>query len=139
MSTAQGNDQTAATFKPVDGYGTSFFQADSVTPNVHHVHGDLDVLGGRTIHGIFVVDGSITIAGSARVDGIIFVVNPLATLILGGGVPTGASITGGIVSSGDLFGTGSHINITHQPNYMRTFAQWAGPVPGFNVLAWEFL
>jgi len=139
MSTAQGHDQTDATFVPPDGYGGSYYQADGVTPNVHHIMGSLDVIGGRSIYGLFVVDGSIEIAGSARVVGVIYVVNPLATLILGGGSPSGASITGGIVSHGDLFGTGSHISITHQPEYMRTFTQWADPIAGFNVLAWEYL
>ena len=139
LSTAQGNDQFAATFKPANGYGGSFYRADGVTPNVHHVCGDMNVLGGRTIYGLFVVDGSITIAGSARVIGVIYVVNPMATLILGGGSPTGASITGGIVSHGDLFGTGSHIDITHKASYMKTFAQWSGPIAGFRLLAWDYL
>ena len=139
MSTAQGHDQAVADFVAPDGYGVSFYQADGVTPNVHHISGDLTVLGGRSVYGIFVVDGSIDIAGAARVIGIIYVVNPNVTMILGGGNPSGASINGGIVSRGDLFGTGSHINIKHVPDYMRTFAQWSDPIAGFRVMAWEYL
>ncbi|MCK5145123.1 hypothetical protein KAR48_00110 [bacterium] len=139
LSTAQGNNQIDATFTPADGYGGSFFQADGITPTVHHVSGNLDLQSARTIYGIFVVDGSITIAGSARVTGIIYATNSSVTMILGGGSPTGATIDGGVVSAGNMFGTGSNIYVNHVPVYMRAFAQFVDPVTGFMVMSWNHI
>ena len=122
MSTAQGHDQWGTPFTPLTGYPNgSFYQPDGVTPNVTHVMNDMVVGGGVEIHGIFVVEGHVTLHGSSRVDGVIYLPNPTSTIITGGGIPTESSITGGIVSHGDISGFGNHISVTHWPEYMAIF------------------
>ena len=139
MSTAQGHDQSGTPFTPVDGYPNgSFYQPDGVTPNVTHVMDSLVVEGGRTIFGIFVVEGSVILHGSSRVQGVIYLPNPTSTIITGGGNPGESSITGGIVSHGNISGFGNHISVRHQPEFMRAFCEFQiGPDPDDSgVVSW---
>jgi len=141
MSTAQGHDQGAAEFNPADGYPNgSFYQPDGITPNVTHVLNDLKVQGGRTVYGIFVVEGDVILNGNSRVQGVIYLPNPTSMIIHGGGDPSESSITGGIVSHGDIWGTGNHISVTHGPEFMRAFCEHQlGPDPDTIVISWEYI
>ena len=59
--------------------------------------------------------------------------------IHGGGNPSGSSVTGGVVSEGDLIGFGNHVNVRHEPSYMKAFSKFiVGAMPGFRILAWEY-
>jgi hypothetical protein len=140
MSTAQGHDQTASTFSPADGYPNgSFYQADGVTPNVTHVMNNFYVGGGRTIYGIFVVEGDVVLNGSSRIEGVIYLPNPTSTIITGGGDPTESTITGGIISHGDISGTGNHISVHHWPEYMKKFGDYQiGEDPVGTVISWQY-
>ena len=124
MSTAQGHDQGAATFDPPDGYPNGSFYFSGNTPNVTHVLGNLKVNGGRTVYGIFVVEGNVELMGNSRVEGVIYLPNPTSTVMHGGGDPTESSITGGIVSHGDISGTGNHISVRHNLEYMTKFCEF---------------
>lgn len=142
LSTDQGHDQTDTTFVPDDLYPDgSFYRPDGVTPNVTHVFNDFEVLGGRTIYGIFVVEGNVTLHGSARIEGVIYLPNPTSTIITGGGNPSESSITGGIVSHGDISGTGNHISVKHGPGFMNTFCEFQiGPDPiDFKRINWQYI
>jgi hypothetical protein len=140
MSTAQGHDQTASTFKPADGYPNgSFYQADGVTPNVTHVMNNFSVQGGTTVYGIFVVEGDVVLNGSSRIEGVIYLPNPTSTIITGGGDPTESTIIGGIVSHGDISGTGNHISVTHWPDFMKEFCNFqTGEDPPGTVINWQY-
>jgi len=141
MSTAQGYDQFDLLFTPVDGYPNgSFYQPDGVTPNVTHVMNDFKVEGGRTIYGIFVVEGDVVLNGSARIEGVIYLPNTTSTIITGGGNPTESTITGGLVSHGDIQGFGNHISVQHWPEFMRVFCNYqTGSDPATTVVSWEYL
>jgi hypothetical protein len=142
LSSDQGHDQAAPLFTPDDMYAdSSFYRPDGITPNVTHVFNDFEVLGGRTIYGIFVVEGNVILHGSARVEGVIYLPNPTSTIITGGGNPSESSITGGIVSHGDISGTGNHISVRHGPGFMRTFCEFQiGPdPPGFKKINWQYI
>jgi len=140
LATAQGNVE-GGTFQPNNGYPSgSFFQADGVTPTVTWVNGNLRVRGNRTVYGIFVVTGWVRLDGNARVQGIIYMPNNQLLTIHGGGNPSGSSVTGGVVSEGNLVGFGNHVNVRHEPTFMRTFSKYiTGQLPGFKILAWEYL
>jgi len=142
LSTDQGHDQYANPFKPSDGYPDgSFYRPDGVTPNVTHVMNDFKVQGGRTIYGIFIVEGDVTLDGSSRIEGVIYLPNPTSTVIHGGGLPTEATITGGIISHGDISGTGNHISVQHGPEYMRAFCHYQTGLDlvDFPVVKWEYI
>jgi hypothetical protein len=124
LSTAQGHDQTAATFSPATGYPMTNFYRSGTTPNVTHVMHNLNVNGATTIYGIYVVEGTVTLNGSARVEGVIFLPNATSTIITGGGAATSSTVYGGIISYGDISGTGSHISVEHWPVYMRSFCSY---------------
>ena len=122
MSTAQGHNKTMAEFDPADGYPAgSFYQPDGITPAVTHITHNFRVRGGRTVYGIFVVEGNVTLNGSARIEGIIYLPNVTSTIITGGGDPDESTITGGIVSHGNITGFGNHISVQHVPEYMQVF------------------
>lgn len=141
MSTSQGHDQADALFTPADGYPDgNFFTPDGVTPNVTHVMNDFKLEGGRTIYGIFVVEGDVVLNGSARIQGVVYLPNPTSTIITGGGNPGESSITGGLISHGNIWGFGNHISVKHWPEYMRVFCQFqTGPDTPGQVTAWEYL
>jgi hypothetical protein len=142
LSTLQGHDQFAADFTPPDEYpDSSFYAPDGVTPNVTHVFGNLVVTGGTTIWGIFIVEGNAVIHGSARINGVIYLPNVTSTLITGGGDPSESSITGGIVSHGDIFGKGNHITVQHGPEYMREFCKFQISPDDMSVpvIKWEYI
>ncbi len=140
MSTAQGHDQSAATFEPADEYPNgSFYRPDGITPNVTHVLNNFKVKGSRDVYGIFVVEGDVTLNGTCRVHGVIYLPNPTSTVITGGGDPDESTITGGIVSHGDISGTGNHISVQHDPLFMDEFCVFqTGPDPEGMVVNWNY-
>lgn len=139
LSTAQGHDQSG-NFKPGDGYPTgSFFQADGVTPNVTWVAGNMTVLGGRQIWGIFIIEGKLTMNGGCSIDGVVYLLNDELTKMNGTGDPMLPSISGGVITEGDILGTGSHVIVTNVPDYMRSFVDYLlYDPPPFTVLQWEY-
>ncbi|MFH1943524.1 MAG: hypothetical protein ABIL68_15585, partial [bacterium] len=141
LSTVQENDESG-TFQPNNGYPNgSFYRPDGVTPNVTHCSGNLRVRGNRTVWGIFVVEGWVRIDGNAQVNGIIYVVNDNTTTIHGGGNPSTPSILGGIVSNGDIMGTGNHVYAQHWPEFMRVFCGFMRfpDGSGYQIVSWEYL
>ena len=141
LSTDQGHDQFDDPFTPEDEYpDSSFYRPDGVTPCVTHVMNDLVVQGGRTVYGIFVVEGNVILHGSSRIQGVIYLPNPTSTIINGGGSPSESTITGGIVSHGDITGFGNHISVTHNPGFMREFCEFQiGPDPlTMPVIRWQY-
>ncbi len=141
ISQAQGLDTTTASFVPPTGYPAgSFYQPDGVTPNIIYVTGDMVVGGGITVWGIYVVTGNVTVHGSARINGVLYLPNETSTLITGGGNPSQSTITGGIISHGNITGTGNHISVKHNPEYMRAFCDFqTGADPAAIVVQWSYI
>jgi len=48
----------------------------------------------------------------------------------GGGSPTESSVTGGIVANGEVNGTGNHITVRYNSEYMGKFGEHEQPVVG---------
>jgi len=69
------------------------------------------------------VDGNIILHGSSRVEGVLYLRSITGIIIHGGGNPTESSVTGGIVANGDIDGTGNHITVTYNSEYMGTFGE----------------
>jgi hypothetical protein len=139
MAAAQGNVKTAATFEPAHGYPNFNFYLTGTTPNVTHCTGNMRVRGGRTVYGIFIVEGNITLDGSARVVGVLYMINPGHILIHGGGSPSESSVTGGIIANGDIDGTGNHITVYYNPEYMGMFETFETGQQAVRVVSWEML
>jgi len=113
-------------FSPDDEYPDDDFYYDGSTENVIYVPGDLVVQGGRTIYGVFLVEGNITLHGSARVEGVLYLMNlnhncTIEVLVTGGGNPSESSVTGGIIANGDVRGTGNHVTVKYDSDYMEQF------------------
>ncbi len=66
------------------------------------VLGDLQIVGNRTIYGMFYVQGNILIQGNATIEGVLYLPNETSTLSHGGGGPFPGNIIGGIISTGDI-------------------------------------
>ena len=138
QATLQSHVQSAATFAPADNYPNGSFYYSGNTPNVTHVQGNLQVNGGRTVYGIFIVEGSAILDGNSRVEGVLYLPNPTSTIIHGGGNPSDASVTGGILTWGTVDGTGNHISVQHSPEFMRSFADGFSFDNGrMRVLSWQ--
>ena len=138
LATAQGHVETGATFTPSHGYPNFNFYFTGTTPNVTWVQNDLRVLGGRTVYGIFVVDGSIILVGSSRVDGVLYMRNDFDVVGQGGGPPPGSVVTGGIVANGAINGTGNHITVRYNSEYMGKFGEHEQPVLA-QIFSWREL
>ena len=138
QAASQGHVQTDAVFEPDDEYPNSSFYYSGTTPNFTHVLGDLRVHGGRRVYGIFIVEGNATLEGSSRIDGVLYLPNSTSTILYGGGNPNEASITGGILTWGTIDGTGNHISVQHDPDYMRPFIEGYSPNNApMRVLTWQ--
>ncbi len=131
------------TFQPGDGYPNGSFYASPGVPNVTHVTGDLKVNGGITVYGIFIVEGDVILNGSARVDGVIYLPNFDSEVeqitFAGGGSPEESTVNGGIIANGDISGSGNHITVKYNPDYMGQFGNFEKPSPTFWVAKWEEL
>ncbi len=136
MSNDQGHTQLG-NFSPVSGWPNGDFYYSGDTPNVTYVTGNLSVSGGSTVYGIFVIDGNVVLNGSARVEGVLYLPNPTSTIIHGGGAPAENSVVGGIISWGDVTGTGSHADVQIQKTYMTSFSYSGGTPPSVYVVSWR--
>jgi len=139
MAIAQSHVKFDATFTPADGYPNGSFYYSGSTPNVTQVTGNLKVRGGRTVYGIFIVEGDAVLEGSSRTVGILYLQNPGQIVIHGGGDPTASSVYGGIVANGKVDGTGNHITVRYDPDYMELFGQYENRQGSVRVLAWKEL
>ncbi len=139
MATVQGHVETDSVFIPSHGYPNFNFYFGGTTPNVTWVQGDLRVNGGTTVYGIFVVDGDIILDGSSRVEGVLYLRNNDGIIIHGGGNPTQSSVTGGIVAKGDIDGTGNHITVQYDSEYMGRFGEHEIRETVSQVFSWREL
>ncbi|MFQ5603783.1 MAG: hypothetical protein ACE5HS_10990 [bacterium] len=139
LATSQNHVESGLEFTPAHGYPNFNFYFSGTTPNVTYVQGDLRVRGGRTVYGIFIVEGDIKLDGSSRVEGVLYMVNPNNIVIHGGGSPTQSSVTGGIVANGDVDGTGNHITVRYNSEYMRAFENYENLNGNREVVLWREL
>ena len=139
LATAQGHVETGSAFVPSHGYPNFNFYFSGSIPNVTWVQGDLRVNGGTTIYGIFVVDGSIVLNGSSRVEGVLYMRNSANIVISGGGNPTQSSVTGGIVANGEINGSGNHITVHYNSEYMGIFGEHEQSQTVSQVFSWREL
>jgi len=124
MAVAQGHKKVGD-WTATDNYPTaSYYMADGVTPNVTWITGNLTAKGNKNLYGIFIVEGDVSIKGTDRIYGTVYLPNEKSTIINGGGSPSGSSITGSIVSHGNISGTGSHITVQYNPTYMHEFCEF---------------
>jgi hypothetical protein len=121
---AQGHVQSdmSGTWVADNLYPNGSFYYSGMTPNVTHVLDNLKVNGGRTIYGLYIVEGNVELQGSSRVQGVIILPNETSTITSGGGDPEESSFTGGIISWGQLDGSGNHISVTIDNGYMSALA-----------------
>lgn len=114
-------------FAPPDNWPTNdptkdfYWDLANDVPNVTHVKGNLTIQGGRDVYGIFIVEGNATLDGSSRLEGVLFLPNPGTIVIHGGGNPKESTITGGIFANGSVDGTGNHITVEYESDYMEIF------------------
>ena len=139
LATSQGHVQSGSSFTPAHGYPNFNFYYSGSTPNVTHVLGNMRVKGGRTVYGIFIVEGDIILEGSSRVEGVLYMINPNRIVIHGGGTPTQSSVTGGIVANGDVDGTGNHITVHYNSEYMGIFSNWEDLTNSQQIFSWREL
>jgi len=139
LATVQGHVETGGAFVPSHGYPNFNFYFSGTIPNVTWVQGDLEVLGGTTVYGIFIVDEDIILHGSSRVEGVLYMRNSSGIVIHGGGNPTQSSVTGGIVSNGDIDGTGNHITVQYNSEYMWKFGEHEQSETVSQVFSWREL
>jgi len=137
MATVQGHVETDSVFIPSHGYPNFDFYFSGTVPNVTWVQKNLKVKGNRTVYGIFVVDGSIRLDGTARVEGVLYMRNNGSIVGHGGGNPTQSLITGGIVANGAINGTGNHITVRYNSEYMGKFEEHEQSVS--QVFSWREL
>jgi hypothetical protein len=136
---AQGHVETDPEFNPSHGYPNFNFYFSGSIPNVTHIQGDLRVQGGRTIYGIFVVEGDITLDGSSRVEGVLVMIPPTNVVIHGGGTPNESSVSGGIIANGSVDGTGHHISVQYDPEFMESVAEFENVQTFSTVVSWRDL
>ena len=103
--------------------GGSFYYKNKI-PNVTVVNGDLTISGNTTIYGIFVVHGNVIMNGNVHVEGIITMPDPGTVIMHGGGNPSIMNVTGGMFLNADASGTGNHVSVKYQPDYMSIFSNW---------------
>lgn len=116
-------------FAAPDGWPTNdptkdFYWVSPTIPNVTHVKGNFTVNGGRTVYGIFVVEGNAILDGNSRLEGVLYLPNPGGIVIHGGGDPKESSVTGGIFANGYVSGSGNHISVQYDSDYMAIFGQF---------------
>ena len=93
-------------------------------PNVTQVKGNMTIGGGTTVYGIFIVEGNATLDGNARLVGVLYLPNPGTIVIHGGGNPNESTITGGVFANGSMQGTGNHITVEYNSDYMANFGAY---------------
>jgi len=119
-------DTTTGLFCP----GNPYFWADCTTPLVTYVEGDFSVGGNAHAGGILLVnDGDVTLHGGCYVHGVIILLTD-DKMVFKGNDPDNphkdedASVTGGIISWGDVEGSGKNIYIQHDSTFMDPLRQF---------------
>lgn len=125
LAQAQGHVHIG-NFIPSNDYpnGDFYFDAGNGIPNVTRVTGNITFLGNITAYGIYLVEGNAIMNGGTRLEGVLYLPNPGTIVIHGGGDPKESSITGGIFANGDVIGTGNHISVQYDNEYMTVFSQF---------------
>jgi len=101
----------------------SFYYKDKI-PNVTIVYGDLKISGNTRMYGIYIVHGNVIMDGNVHVEGIIAMPDPGTVVMHGGGNPSIMNVTGGMFLNADASGTGNHVSVKYQPDYMSIFSSW---------------
>ena len=139
MAASQVHEQNNG-WVATDNYpGTGSFYFSGNTPNVTHVYGNMSV-GNVTIYGIYVVDGNVTLTNKrADIRGVIYLVNPETTLTAQNSYATRTELQGGIFGFGSVTASGRSLYVRHNPEYMRVFSNYVGPIPGGTKIAdWSY-
>ncbi len=117
-------------FSPPDNWPTNdptkdfYWDSAQNIPNVTHVKGNLTVTGSTQVYGIFVVEGNATLQGNSRLDGVLYLPNPGTIVIHGGGDPKESTVTGGVFANASMYGTGNHITVQYEDEYMAIFGEF---------------
>lgn len=126
LATDQGHYQSG-TFQPDDNYPNGSFYYSGTVPNITYVNGNLDVIGNRSIYGIYWVTGTVTVSGNAEVYGLII---GESDITMNGGGGSDIELEGGIIqygSSSSLTGNGSPVDIKVNNAYFDAMDSiWAG-------------
>lgn len=140
IANSQPGHVISGDFIPPDEWpnGNYYFDEDAKIPNVTHVLGDLRFFGNFDAYGIFIVEGNATLDGTARIYGVIYLPNPGSLVIHGGGIPKESSVYGGVYANGNIDGTGNHISIQYNSEYMDIFGQFQIDKE-MHVLSWTEL
>lgn len=138
-ASSQGHVQSGASWIPNDTYPNNDFYESGSTPNVTHVQGDMLVMQGRAVYGVFIVEGDVTIQGDGRVRGILYMPNTSSTLIGSGGDPgEDAKVRGGVIVWGDIDGQNRPVRVRYESSYMNSFkSNFAPNNPPLRVLTWQ--
>jgi len=125
-------------FSPTNNYPNGSFYDDAANniPNVIHVMGNFSIGGGKTAYGIYVVEKNVTLDGNARLEGVLYLPNPGSIVIHGGGNPSESSITGGVFANGYISGTGNHISVRYNQEYMEIFGGFQTATNMF-IVSWK--
>jgi len=119
------NKTINSTYSPTGN--TDFYQSDGVTPNVTIVNGNLTIGKDGIVYGIVVVTGNLTIQSGGwlpfrfgHIEGVVYLPNSGSTISM----QESTEIYGGVLSNGNVTGTGSGGIIRHITNYLNTFKQF---------------
>lgn len=137
LAASQSHLETGSSFSPANNYPNGSFFYSGQTPNVTHVLGDLRIVGSRTVYGIFYVEGNIVIQGNATLEGVLYLSNDNSTFSHGGGSVFPGMVIGGVISTGDIDGTGSHIYVEYEPAYLTPFSQYGDTGASIVVYSWK--
>lgn len=100
-----------------------FYNSEGV-PNVTVIYGDLTISGNTKICGIFIVYGDFTLNGNVEIQGVIAMPQPGTAIMHGGGNKKIMNITGGMFVDASVTGTGNHVSVKYDPEYMSIFADF---------------
>lgn len=124
-------------FTASDDYPNNDFEFTGTTPNVTVVKGDLTVVLGAEIFGIYIVEGDVVLHSDSMVRGVIYLPNASST-ITNVGVLDDATVRGAVVLRGDMDGGLQGITVRHWPEYVRPFVNYFVPEnPPIRVLSWN--
>lgn len=121
LSNTQGHTKIGNWSAP-DYWCGSYWNSPGV-PNVTYVQGNMSVSGSRTVYGIFVVTGTVTLNGNCNVIGVVYLPNQTSSIFHGSGSQDD-SVEGGVISHGNISGTGNHVNVKNKKTYMQAFLEY---------------
>jgi hypothetical protein len=125
-------------FTPSDNYPNGNFYFFGGIPNATLVRGDLKIKSGRTVYGIFAVRDDVILEGDAKVIGVLYLYQTSSQVIHSGSDLSESLVKGGIITWGNINGSGGNIAVQHFPAYLRkTASNFASDNPPIRVLAWK--